>query len=282
MDWPEDVNAEVEGEVEEELVEVAQVGGVAVGVEQRGGGVRVADVHRRHGVPPPRPEAEHLDVLPVGLPRHGGHPGGRVVHQRVRRRRRREEGHLRRHARRHPSHPPRRRAFARVLAAWWWWWVSRESNLGASRERRRGEERRRWEEGGSGAVLWCAGLLLLFLLVLGSVSFRFSLCLFPFFFPSASMLVRCGWVVRPLHCGPSKIIFLHTPSFSRHKTYVNEFRHTYMPRFIDIYIHIYIYMDNTRKSCNMKRRKYIDIWRSFFSSNIHHRNNGTLYYHVSK
>ena len=64
---PEDVDAEVEGEVQEELVEVAQVGGVAVGVEHGGRGVRVAHIHRRQRVPPARAEAQHLDVLPVGL-----------------------------------------------------------------------------------------------------------------------------------------------------------------------------------------------------------------------
>ena len=102
---PEDVDAEVEGEVQEELVEMAQVGGVAVGVEHGGRGVRVAHVHRRQRVPLARAEAQYLDVLPVGLAAERGDPGPGVLHQRVRRRRRREEGHLRRHARRHPSHP---------------------------------------------------------------------------------------------------------------------------------------------------------------------------------
>ena len=89
---PEDVDAEVEGEVQEELVEMAQVGGVAVGVEHGGRGVRVAHVHRRQRVPPARAEAQHLDVLPVGLPAERGDPGPGVLHQRVRRRRRREPG----------------------------------------------------------------------------------------------------------------------------------------------------------------------------------------------
>jgi hypothetical protein len=102
---PEDVGAEVEGKVDEELVEVAEVGGVTVGVEHGGGGVRMAHVHRCEGVSPPRAEAEHLDVLRVRVAAERCDPGRGVVHQRVRRRRRREEGHLRRHARRHPSHP---------------------------------------------------------------------------------------------------------------------------------------------------------------------------------
>jgi hypothetical protein len=101
---PEDVDAEVEREVDEELVEVAEVSGVAVGVEHGGCGVRVSHVHRGQGVAPPRAEAQHLDVLPVRLAAERGDARRGVLRQRVRRRRRREEGHLRRHARRHPSH----------------------------------------------------------------------------------------------------------------------------------------------------------------------------------
>jgi hypothetical protein len=91
--------------MQEELVEVAQVRGVAVGIEHRGRGVRVAHVHRRQRVPFAGAEAQQLDVLPVRLAAERGDPRTGVLHQRVRRRRRREEGHLRRHTRGHPSHP---------------------------------------------------------------------------------------------------------------------------------------------------------------------------------
>jgi|UniRef100_A0A804NEY3 hypothetical protein len=73
---PEEVDAEAAAELDEEAVHLAEVGGVAVGVEQRGGGPRVAHVHPHDLVPAAGPEAHHLRALLVLGGRDGGGRGG--------------------------------------------------------------------------------------------------------------------------------------------------------------------------------------------------------------
>lgn len=57
---PHDVDTEVGAELDEELVHLAEVGGVAVGVEEGGGGEGVADVEGDDVVAAAGGEAEHL------------------------------------------------------------------------------------------------------------------------------------------------------------------------------------------------------------------------------
>lgn len=88
----------------EQLVHPTQIGGVAVGIEQSGGGGRVCNVDGNDGVPSSGAELQNVDIFPGGhprhlqLPRHGIHPD--TVGRRVRG----EEGELRRHRRRDRSH----------------------------------------------------------------------------------------------------------------------------------------------------------------------------------
>ena len=94
---PHEIDAQVDAQFDEELVHLAEIGGVAVGVEQRGGGHGVADVDGHDLRAPPRRELQDLHVLAVGERAQQQQPGPLVGHQLVRRRARREERELRRH-----------------------------------------------------------------------------------------------------------------------------------------------------------------------------------------
>jgi hypothetical protein len=124
---PHEVDIEVGAELDEELVHLAEVGGVAVGVEQRELGPGLAHVHRDHLGAPLRPQPPRLHVGPprdaLELDHHraaalllarqlgGGRGRGRRRRRRqrrqlhpVRRRARREEGEARRDRRGDGAH----------------------------------------------------------------------------------------------------------------------------------------------------------------------------------
>ena len=94
----------MDAELDEELVHLAEIGGVAVGVEEGGCGHGVADVEGDDLGATAGREPEHLHVLAVGEAAERDHPGLRLRHHLVRRRRRREESQLRCHRGRHSSH----------------------------------------------------------------------------------------------------------------------------------------------------------------------------------
>jgi hypothetical protein len=71
---PEEIDTEAAAELDEEPVHLAEVGGVAVGVEHGGGGPRVAHVDPHDLVPAARAEAHHLCAVLL----LGGRGGGRV------------------------------------------------------------------------------------------------------------------------------------------------------------------------------------------------------------
>lgn len=99
-----EVYAEVDAELEEELVHLAEVGSVSVGVEERGARHGIPDVHGNDLSSSACGEAEHLHVLTVGEAAQPQHPRRGVRHHLIRRRRRRKEGQLRGHRRRHAAH----------------------------------------------------------------------------------------------------------------------------------------------------------------------------------
>jgi len=88
----------------EQLVHLTQIGGVAVGIEQGGGGGRVCNVDGNDGVPSFGTELQNVDVFPGGHPRHLQLPGDFIHPNAVRRRIGGEKRELRRHRRRHRPH----------------------------------------------------------------------------------------------------------------------------------------------------------------------------------
>lgn len=62
-DEPDEIDAKMDAELDEEIEHLADVGGVPVRVEQRGGRPGVTQVHRHDLVAPPRWEAEDVHVV---------------------------------------------------------------------------------------------------------------------------------------------------------------------------------------------------------------------------
>lgn len=99
-----EVYAEVDAELEEELVHLAEVGSVAVGVEERGVRHGIPDVQGNDLTASACGEAEHLHVLTVGEAAQPQHLRRGFRHHLVRRWRRRKEGQLSGHRRCHAAH----------------------------------------------------------------------------------------------------------------------------------------------------------------------------------
>ena len=94
---PHEIDAQVDAQFDEELVHLAEIGGVAVGVEQRGGGHGVADVDGHDLRAPPRRQPQNVDVLAVRERLQQHQPRGIIRNYLVRRGVRWEERELRRH-----------------------------------------------------------------------------------------------------------------------------------------------------------------------------------------
>lgn len=62
---PHEINTQVDAQLDEELVHLAQIGGVAVRVEESGGGHGVPNVDGHNLRPPPRRKLQDLHVFPV-------------------------------------------------------------------------------------------------------------------------------------------------------------------------------------------------------------------------
>jgi len=94
---PHEVNAQVDAELDEELVHLAEIGGVAVRVEEGGGGHGVANVESNYLRAAPRRKLQDFHVLAVTERRQEKQPRKVVRHDLVRRRVRREKRELCRH-----------------------------------------------------------------------------------------------------------------------------------------------------------------------------------------
>lgn len=84
-------------QINEELVHLADVCGIAVRVEERGGGHGVPHVHGGDLRAPPRLQTEDVDVLAVGEGGQEQEPGGMVRNHPIGRWVRWEEGEFRGH-----------------------------------------------------------------------------------------------------------------------------------------------------------------------------------------
>jgi len=94
---PHEVNAQVDAELDEELVHLAEIGGVAVRVEEGRGGHWVVNVERHYLRAALRRKLQDFHVLAVRERREEEQTCEVVRHHLVRRRARRQEGELCRH-----------------------------------------------------------------------------------------------------------------------------------------------------------------------------------------
>ena len=62
---PHEINTQVDAELDEELVHLAEIGGVAVGVEEGGGGQWVPNVHAHYLRAAARGDSQNFHVLAV-------------------------------------------------------------------------------------------------------------------------------------------------------------------------------------------------------------------------
>lgn len=87
----------MDAQLDEELVHLTNIGGIAVGVKDGGLGVGMPNVDSDDLRAAAVGEAENLDVLAVRERVHEQQPRGLLLDEPVRRRTRREERQLRRH-----------------------------------------------------------------------------------------------------------------------------------------------------------------------------------------
>jgi len=87
----------MDAKLNEELIHLSQIGGVAMGVEERGGSHRMPHVHAHDLCASPGPKLYDFYVFAVGERAEKQQSGELVGHHLVRRWTRREEGKLRRH-----------------------------------------------------------------------------------------------------------------------------------------------------------------------------------------
>lgn len=101
---PHEIDAEVDAQFNEELVHLAQIGGVSVRVEQSRGGHGVPNVDGDYLGATASRQFENLDVFSVGEGAEKQETRQLILDQLIRRWIRREKGKLGRHGRRHPTH----------------------------------------------------------------------------------------------------------------------------------------------------------------------------------